>query len=64
MTWDAGHRTQVWLAVSDDPAAAITGEYFYHLQRRTPNPAARDVGRQEEVPHACKRFSGEDLPTN
>src|ERR1700735_3714107 len=25
---DAGHRTQVWLAVSHDPAATITGEYF------------------------------------
>ena len=29
---DAGHRTQVWLAVSDDPAAMVTGEYFYHMQ--------------------------------
>jgi NAD(P)-dependent dehydrogenase (short-subunit alcohol dehydrogenase family) len=29
---EAGHRTQVWLAVSDDPAATVTGEYFYHMQ--------------------------------
>ncbi len=51
---DAGHRTQVWLAASDDPAARLTGEYFYHMQRRSPNPAARDVGRQEKLLDACK----------
>src|SRR5258706_1706678 len=31
---DAGHRTQVWLAGSDDPAATVTGEYLYHMQTR------------------------------
>jgi NAD(P)-dependent dehydrogenase (short-subunit alcohol dehydrogenase family) len=61
---DAGHRTQVWLAVSDDPAAMVTGEYFYHMKRRTPNPATRDVERQEELLTACQRFSGVGMPTN
>jgi NAD(P)-dependent dehydrogenase (short-subunit alcohol dehydrogenase family) len=61
---EAGHRTQVWLAVSDDPAATVTGEYFYHMQPRTPNSAARDVGRQGQLLDACKRFSGVDLPTS
>jgi NAD(P)-dependent dehydrogenase (short-subunit alcohol dehydrogenase family) len=60
---DAGHRTQVWLAVSTDPAAMVTGEYFFHLRPRTPNPAARDADRQEKLLEACKRFSGVDLPT-
>ena len=60
---DAGHRTQVWLAVSTDPAAMVTGEYFFHLRPRTPNPAARDADRQEQLLEACKRFSGVDLPT-
>ncbi len=59
---DQGYRTQVWLAVSDDPAATVTGGYFYHLRPRKPNPAARDVERQEELLDACKRFSGIDLP--
>src|SRR6202167_684681 len=36
---DAGHRTQVWLAVSDDPAATVTEEYFYHMRTRKPNPS-------------------------
>ncbi len=59
---DAGHRTQVWLAVSEDPAATVTGEYFYHLQRRAPNPASRDEVRQEKLLDACARFSGLTLP--
>ena len=31
-----GHRTQVWLAVSSDPAAKVTGQYFYHRVLREP----------------------------
>ncbi len=61
---DAGHRTQVWLAVSDDPAATVTGEYFYHMRTRKPNPASRDVNRQNQLLEACKRFSGVELPTS
>ena len=60
---DAGHRTQVWLAVSDDPAATVTGEYFYHMRTRKPNPDSRDVNRQNQLLEACKRSSGVELPT-
>jgi NAD(P)-dependent dehydrogenase (short-subunit alcohol dehydrogenase family) len=59
---DAAHRTQVWLAVSDDPAAMLTGEYFYHMRLRAPSPTARDTERQERLLDACKRFSGVELP--
>jgi NAD(P)-dependent dehydrogenase (short-subunit alcohol dehydrogenase family) len=61
---DAAPRTQVWLAVSKDPTATVTGEYFYHLRLRAPNPAARDPERQERLLEACKKFSGVDLPTS
>src|SRR5215831_13764361 len=37
---DAAHRTQVWLAVSDDPTARVSGRYFYHMKSRQPNPIA------------------------
>ena len=60
---DAAHRTQVWLIASDDPAAQVTGEYFYHLRLRSPNPASRDAERQEKLLDACKQFSGVDLPS-
>jgi NAD(P)-dependent dehydrogenase (short-subunit alcohol dehydrogenase family) len=58
---DAGCHTQVWLAVSDDPAAKVTGQYFYHLKLRTPNRVARDIERQERLLDACKQFSGVEL---
>jgi len=59
---DAGRRTQVWLAVSDDPTAKVTGEYFYHMKLRLPSSATRDVERQEGLLESCKQFSGVDLP--
>ena len=59
---DQGHRTQVWLAVSDDKAAKVTGEYFFHLRLRKPNPATRDEDRQEKLLAACEQFSGIKLP--
>jgi NAD(P)-dependent dehydrogenase (short-subunit alcohol dehydrogenase family) len=31
---DAAHRTQVWLAVSDDKQATVTGQYFFHMRLR------------------------------
>jgi hypothetical protein len=42
------HRlfTQVWLAVSDDPAARVTGKYFYHMRVRKPHAAAHDTELQ------------------
>jgi NAD(P)-dependent dehydrogenase (short-subunit alcohol dehydrogenase family) len=59
---DQGHRTQVWLAVSEDPGAKVTGEYFYHLRRRTPKAATRDVEIQEKLLEECRKLSGVDLP--
>jgi NAD(P)-dependent dehydrogenase (short-subunit alcohol dehydrogenase family) len=58
---DAGHRTQVWLAASDDPEATVSGQYFYHLKRRAPAPATRDKERQEELLSICETLSGVDI---
>jgi NAD(P)-dependent dehydrogenase (short-subunit alcohol dehydrogenase family) len=55
---DQGHRTQVWLALSDDPAAKVTGQYFYHLKRRAAHPAAHDPKIQDKLLAACKETSG------
>jgi NAD(P)-dependent dehydrogenase (short-subunit alcohol dehydrogenase family) len=59
---DQGRRTQVWLAAGDDAAARVTGEYFYHMQRRAPNPVAHDEDLQDELIEACRRLSGVTLP--
>ena len=59
---DAAYRTQAWLATSDDPAATVTGHYFYHEQLRKPNAATHDVHRQEKLLAECERLSGVALP--
>jgi NAD(P)-dependent dehydrogenase (short-subunit alcohol dehydrogenase family) len=59
---DQAHRTQVWLAASDDPGARVSGQYFYHLRPRAPNPAVRDLARQDALIAACQRLSGIALP--
>jgi hypothetical protein len=40
----------------------ITGEYFYHMKLRAPNPVVRDEEGQEKLIEACERFSGVKLP--
>lgn len=58
----AAPETQVWLAVGDDPAARVSGAYFYHMKPRETHPAVRDVAVQERLIEACEGFSGVRLP--
>ncbi|HEX4164828.1 MAG TPA: hypothetical protein VHZ55_05085, partial [Bryobacteraceae bacterium] len=60
---DQAHRTQVWLAASDDPAASVSGEYFYHLEKRQPLPATRDARIQDRLLEFCFRVTGVELPS-
>lgn len=59
---EAAPQTQVWLAGSDDPAARVTGEYFFHMKPRKPSAAARDANLQEQLIEACECLSGIPLP--
>src|SRR5580700_11077737 len=59
---DQAHRTQAWLAVSDDADARVTGQYFYHLKQRAPDLTARDPARQDALVAACQHLSGITLP--
>ena len=59
---DAAHRTQVWLAVSDDPSAAVTGGYFFHQRPRAASRAASDVALQDSLIAACERMTGVAMP--
>jgi hypothetical protein len=54
--------TQAWLAVSDDPAATVSGEYFYHQRPRRFHPAASSPGLQDQLLAACAEISGVQLP--
>ncbi|CAB3781899.1 hypothetical protein LMG28614_01313 [Paraburkholderia ultramafica] len=58
----AAPKTQVWLAVSDEPAATVSGAYFYHMKPRETHPALHDVAVQERLIQACEVFSGIRLP--
>jgi NAD(P)-dependent dehydrogenase (short-subunit alcohol dehydrogenase family) len=55
---DQAHRTQAWLAVSDAPAARVTGNFFYHLKVRDVHPAARDEALQDRLLDYCRAQSG------
>lgn len=57
-----GPVTQVWLATSDDPAAMVTGRYFYHQRQRATHPAARDRTVQENLLAACAALTDTVLP--
>ncbi|HKV80636.1 MAG TPA: SDR family NAD(P)-dependent oxidoreductase [Candidatus Sulfotelmatobacter sp.] len=59
---DQGHRTQAWLAVDDDPAAKVSGEYFYHMRRRRPKQATREAALQDKLLDECRRLSRIELP--
>lgn len=59
---DAAPRTQAWLAVSDDAAARVSGQYFYHMKPRPTHPAADDPDVQDRLLDACERLSGVALP--
>lgn len=59
---DEAHRTQVWLAAGNDPAANVTGKYFFHMKLREPHPASRDPELQERLLEACKGFSAVEFP--
>jgi hypothetical protein len=56
------HLTQAWLAVSDDPAATVSGAYFYHQARRAPDPAATGPDVQDGLLAACAQLTGTPLP--
>jgi NAD(P)-dependent dehydrogenase (short-subunit alcohol dehydrogenase family) len=58
-----GSVTQAWLAVSDDPEAMVSGQYFYHQQRQRVNPAAGRADLQERLLDYCAEITGIALPS-
>lgn len=54
--------TQAWLATSQDRAAAVSGQYFYHQQRRPAHPAAHSEDVQESLLEVCSALTGAPLP--
>lgn len=44
-----GHLTQTWLAVSEDPAAKVSGKYWHHRKQQKPAAEALDPNFQDRV---------------
>ena len=59
---EEGATTQAWLATSEDSAALVKGEYFYHQRRRAPVPAVRDTKLKEGLLAECASISGIAFP--
>ncbi len=57
-----GCETQVWLAVSNDEEAKVSGRYFFHQKERYHNPEADDVLLQEKFLDLCKEITGISFP--
>ncbi|HEX3790389.1 MAG TPA: SDR family NAD(P)-dependent oxidoreductase [Pseudonocardiaceae bacterium] len=61
---DLASVTQAWLAVSDDPAATVTGRYFCHQREHDTHPAAHDTTVQDGLLDRCAEFTGTPFPSN
>ena len=46
---EMGHLTQTWLAVSNDPAAVVSGGYWYHRRRQSPAAEVADPDFQQRL---------------
>jgi len=57
-----GFETQVWLAVSDDDKARVSGRYFHHKREKHYLSAATDNTVQEKFLAMCEHISGIRFP--
>ncbi len=61
---EKGYQTQVWLAVSNDVQAKLSGRYFYHQKQKHCHPAASDISIQEKFLTLCEQLTGIHFPVN
>jgi NAD(P)-dependent dehydrogenase (short-subunit alcohol dehydrogenase family) len=59
---DTGQRTQTWLAVSDEPAAMVSGRYRHHLRQDQPASEAADPEFQDRLIAELAELTGVALP--
>jgi NAD(P)-dependent dehydrogenase (short-subunit alcohol dehydrogenase family) len=60
---EKGAETQVWLSVSNDERAKVSGRYFHHGEERNFLPAAADNAVQEKFLALCEEISGVRFPS-
>jgi len=57
-----GYETQVWLAVSNDEKARVSGRYFFHQKERHHNPEADNALLRKRFLGLCKQITGISFP--
>jgi len=58
---EEGHRTQTWLAVSDEAAAKVSGAYWQHRKPRKPAADAVDTAFQDRLIAKLAELTGVKL---
>ena len=58
---EQGVETQVWLAVSQERDALVSGRYFYHKRAGAAHPAASDVNFQNRLLDTFAELTGVEL---
>ena len=61
-TLEKGIETQVWLAVSNEDKAKVSGRYFHHKKERHYLSVASDYTVQDKFLAMCERISGIQFP--
>ena len=56
-----GHLTQTWLAVSNDPAARVSGGYWHHRKQQKPAAEALDPDFQDRLTAKLAELTGISL---
>jgi NAD(P)-dependent dehydrogenase (short-subunit alcohol dehydrogenase family) len=59
---ETGARTQSWLAVSDEPAAQVSGRYWHHGRQEAPASEAADPAFQDRLILRLAELTGVELP--
>jgi NAD(P)-dependent dehydrogenase (short-subunit alcohol dehydrogenase family) len=59
---ERGAETQVWLAVSNDKEAEVSGRYFFHMREKPFLPVAGDPIVQEKFLALCEEITGVTFP--
>jgi NAD(P)-dependent dehydrogenase (short-subunit alcohol dehydrogenase family) len=61
---EKGYQTQVWLAVSNDIEARVSGRYFHHKREHYYLPVANEVKVQEKFLAMCEQVTGVHFPVD
>jgi NAD(P)-dependent dehydrogenase (short-subunit alcohol dehydrogenase family) len=59
--FEQGYLTQTWLAVSEDPAATVSGRYWHHRRPQTPAREVETPPFQEQLAAKLAELTGVSL---